>query len=184
MDAKKLIHEQARLPEETVPICLRGDLVAQFEKLERDLDKAQRKSANSLAGAGTRQLAQEIEALREEMEASTVVFHMRGMPDKRWQALTAQHPPRRTEDGDVHDRDKLLGVNSETFFPALVKASTFEPELDAEDWAVLLGEGEEEGKLTHRQKDQLHTAAWRLNRRDVDIPFSYAASKILNSEPE
>jgi len=49
---------------------------------------------------------------------------------------------------------------------------------DDEDWAAL------DQSLTSRQFDDLSDAAWSLNRREVDVPFSRAASRILRSEPE
>jgi hypothetical protein len=176
-DVKTLIRE-AKLPEDTVPICLRADLQAEFERLERDLERAERTTADSLAGNGARQVAEQIEALRQQMTDATVAFRLRAMPRPAWREFTAGHPPRKDGD-DIDDRDQLLGVNVDTFFEALVRASVVEPELDGEDWDLLLGD-----KLTDRQFDHLAQAAWALNRRDVDVPFSLAASRILNSEPE
>jgi len=177
MDVKKLIHEEARLPEETVPICLRGDLVAEFERLERELDQAERKASTSLAGNGARAVAERMERLREQMAEGTVTFVLRAMPGEDWYALCAAHEPRRGEGGDVDERDRL-GVNVDTFWPDLLKRSVVDPVLDDDDWAALLG------KLTAKQRKNLSTAAWNLNQEDVDIPFSFAASRTLSSEPE
>ena len=168
-DVKKLIRE-SRLPEETVPICLRGDLVAQFERLERELERAQQKPSDSLAGSGARAIAERMEAVREQMAAATVEFVLRAMPDDQWYDFRDGHPPR-----DGEDKDQGLGVNVDTFFPALLRRSVVSPELDDEDWAAL--------KLTAKQRRDLNTAAWNVNQGDVDIPFSAAASMILNSEP-
>jgi hypothetical protein len=57
--------------------------------------------------------------------------------------------------------------------PALIRASVFEPELDDEDWEALIGP---EGILTDRQFGTLSDAAWFLNRGEVNVPFSHAAS--------
>ncbi|MFG3710127.1 hypothetical protein [Micromonospora sp. NPDC047730] len=175
-DVKALIRG-AKLPETTVSVCLAADLVAQFEQRERELVNARRAAGSSLAGSSkARELAEQIEALRQEMAESTVDFRLRAMPRPEWRAFVAAHPPRKVEGGKVHEDDAHLGVNAETFFDALVQKSTVSPELDAEDWRLLLDE-----KLTDRQFDELSNAAWALNRREVDVPFSHAASRILRS---
>ncbi|MFF0823065.1 hypothetical protein ACFYUR_22110 [Micromonospora haikouensis] len=173
-DFKSLL-AAARLPERTVPICLRGDLTAEFEDLERQLDDALRTPATSLKGDGSGAIADRMEALRSEMLAHTYRFRLRAMTRPRWHAFVAEHPPR--PDGDQVDaRDRVRGVNVETFFPALVRESVVDPQLDAGEWDRLIGE-----VLTDRQFDELSTAAWSLNRGEVDIPFSPAASRMTRS---
>ena len=175
-DVKALIQD-ARLPETTVEVCLQADLQAEFESLQRQLEEARRRPTDSLAGNGSRDIAERIEALRCQMADSIIEFRIRAMPRKQWRDLVAAHQPRKDGD-DVHEQDRFLGVNTETFFDALIRASVVDPELDDDDWTLLLEE-----KLTDRQFDAIADAAWGLNRRDVDVPFSPAASKILNSEP-
>ncbi len=193
----KQLLQQAKLPETTVRICLRGDLQAQFEQAERELAEAQRQGGDSLAGNGERVIAERIEALRREMVHFTAVFRLRAMPQPAWKRLCAAHPPRKNEDGSVDERDKLVGINVESFFEAVIRGCVVEPALDDEDWRILLGDTEaerdrrlaagepvEEGKLTDRQFDGLADAAWALNRHEVDVPFSRAASRILGSGSE
>jgi hypothetical protein len=187
--------KKASRPERTVPVCLNGQLVAEFEAAERRLQEAIRRPAvDSLdAGGETRELAEQVEALREQMLDGVVEFRLRAMPRKRWRAFISEHPPREDDDGVVDARDRNIGVNVDTFYPALIRTSTVEPELDDEDWLELLGgerklpDGqveEVEGVLTSRQFDELAGAAWDLNRDTVDVPFSRAASRILSSAPE
>jgi len=177
-DIKKMLR-QAKLPETTVPVCLRGDLQAEFERLDRALSSDEQQRDDSLAGDGGRAVAEQIEALRAEMRGHTVDFRLRAMKRPDWRELMNAHPPRRAEDGSVDDRDKFVGVNVETFFAAMVRACVVEPELDEEDWTLLLDEA-----LTDRQFNELSDAAWMLNRGQVKIPFSPAASKILRSDSE
>lgn len=179
-DIKSLIRG-AKLPERTVPICLRADLVAEIEAAERDLTEAQRAPRDSLAaGSRVRELAERIEALRERMQEHTISFRLRALPRPRWRELIAEHPPRKGEDGSVDERDKYIGVDTSTFYEAMIRACVVEPELDDDDWRILL-----EDSLTDRQFDELATAAWALNRHEVDIPFSLAASRVIrSSEPE
>lgn len=169
----------AKLPEKTVQICLHNDLQAEFERLDRELAEARNRPDESLAGTGAREIAEKIEALREQMRDHTVEFRMRARPRPEWKALIKAHPPRHEADGSLHEDDKYIGVNTETFYEALVRASVVEPELDEEDWAALLDEA-----LTDRQFNDLAEAAWSLNRREVKVPFSHAASRTLNSDSE
>lgn len=175
-DVEALIRS-AQLPQDSVPVCMRADLVAEHERLERELDKAKRQPRDSLAAGGTeRQLAEQIQALEAEMEESTVEFKLRAMPRPTWKEFVAAHPPRKDDTGKVDERDAYIGVNSDTFFPAIVRRCTIAPELSDELWTLLLDE-----KLTDRQFDQLANKAWALNRSEVDVPFSRAASRTLET---
>lgn len=172
----------AKLPERVVPVCLQLDLQDEFETAERELQEALQRPRDSLAAGGVpTELSERVKALEDQMRKASHDFRLRAHPRPKWKALLAEHQPRKDpESGDVDERDKYIGVNVETFFPALIRASIVEPELDDEDWALLVDE-----KLTDRQFDQLSDAAWALNRRDVDVPFSRAASRILRgSESE
>lgn len=193
----KAMLKAAKLPEDSVPVCLRGDLQAEFEQAERELAEAERQPKDSLAGNGSRAIAERIEALRQEMREHTVEFRFRALPRHEWKALRDRHPPRRKEDGSADERDMYVGVNMDTIFDELIRSCLVDPQLDEEDWRLLLGDSEEErqrretdgepiedGKLTDRQWNQLADCAWTLNRGEVSVPFSRAASKIVNSVSE
>lgn len=165
---------EARLPERTVPICLRGDLVAEHEELERQFEEANRRAADSLAGNGAGELADRIEALQEEMRAATVTFRLRALPKPAWRALLAAHPPRQDDDGKPLQEDAVIGVNMDTFWDAIARACLVDPEVDDETWALMAGP---EGRLTDNQLGHLADAAWAVNRGDVDVPFSRAVSQ-------
>jgi hypothetical protein len=162
----------AKLPEKTVPVCLRGDLAAEFEELDRQLTEAQRKQSDSLDGSGVGALLDRMEALQAEMREHTYLFRLRAMPKPKFRALIAAHPPRRGDDGELVDGDRLMGVDTETFWDALIRACLIDPVLDDEKWRRT------EAALTDKQYEQLSDAAWGLNRGEVDIPFSLAASRI------
>jgi hypothetical protein len=176
-DIKSLI-AAAKLPERTVPICLRGDLVAEHEELDRQLEEANRRDSDSLAGSGAGDLVDQIEALQEEMRAATVTFRLRALPKPRWRALLAEHPPRRDADDKPDPEDAAIGVNQETFWDAIARACLIEPEVDDETWALMAGP---DGKLTDRQIGQLADAAWAVNRGDVSVPFSRAVLQARRS---
>lgn len=161
-----------KLPTRTVPVCMHADLTAEHEELERQLEEARTRPRDSLAaGSSAAQLSGQISDLEEQMRDHTVTFKLQALPRPKWKKLVGEHQPRKGDDGGVDERDKYIGVNSETFFPAMIRACTVEPELADDVWQLLFDE-----KLTDRQFDELSDAAWSLNRRDVDVPFSRAAS--------
>lgn len=171
-DVKALI-ASARLPERSVAICLMPDLTAQMQDLERELEEAEAKhrAAGSLAGGDRVELAQRMEDVRARMKSHTVDFRLRALPRRRWTALVAAHPPRAG-----NERDGMLGLNEETFFEAMVRECVVTPTLDDEDWTTLLDDA-----LSDAQWGMLVNAAWAVNARDVDVPFSRAASRILQT---
>lgn len=166
----------AKLPEKSVPICLRGDLVADFEEAERLLVEANKSRGDSLAGGEKLgELAERVEQLREQMRDHFYDFRLRALPKRQWRALVAEHQPRRVdgaEGPEVHEDDKYIGVNAETFFDAMIRACLVDPELDDQQWAHLLE------VLSDKQYEALSSAAWGVNRSDVDVPFSHVASLI------
>lgn len=164
----------ARLPEDSVPVCLRGDLAADFEAAERDLKRAQESRSDSLE-EGVGPIIDRLDALRADMLEHTEDFRIRALPKPAFRALVAAHPPRRAvkddgSEGDLDAGDVNMGVNRETFFEALLRVSVISPELDEGDWTDLFE------VLTDRQFGDLTDAAWFLNRGEIDVPFSRAAS--------
>ncbi|MFF4417096.1 hypothetical protein ACFYY8_31635 [Streptosporangium sp. NPDC001559] len=158
-------------PEKTVPICTAGDLVAEFEELERDLTVAREKpvEAGTLAG-GTdpmaTAIAQQIQELRAQMREHTAVFRFQGLSSKAYSDLVAAHPPKEGGKGDV---------DWDTFPTALVAACAIEPKMTLDEARQL------SGALTQAQWDALYVAAFEVNKADVDVPFSYNASAVLSA---
>ena len=167
---------EARRPERTVELCLRGDLQARLEDLERELGAAHESESGVLAdGAEAYRIAGQIQVLREQMKDSTAVFRLRAMTRKAWAELVAAHPPARDD-----EIEQALGYHPDSFFPALIRASAVDPELTAEQWDRLIDD-----TLTSRQYDDLIDTTLALNRRPIDVPFSPAASRTLRaSEPK
>lgn len=167
------ILEGAKKPEDHVPLCLRGDLQAEWEKLESELQAEDRAEVDTLAKPVTKrakELADQVRALQAEMEKSTVVLTLRAMDRAPWKELRAAHPPR--PDAAM---DWRLGFNEETFYDALIAKSVVDPVFDEERLVKLLD------SLTSGQFDKLANAAWALNRSDVSAPFSATASRIAAS---
>jgi hypothetical protein len=161
----------AKLPETTVPICLRGDLQAEFEDLERQLNAAREAdTADSLAAGGhARKIAQQIEALGAQMREHEVTFRFRALPQRAYSDLTDEHPPRK----DRKDKDDEFDVNWDTFPTALIAACAIEPTI-TEAKAERLRD-----VITHQQWDDLFAGAFSVNRSKISVPKSVAASAIL-----
>lgn len=164
---------QARLPERTVPICLRGDLKAEHEQLNDQLELLEEKAVDSLAGNGGAELAERIEALEEQMRANSYPFRLRALPRQDYRAFRAKFPPRTNDDGEITEkRDEFFGFDVDAGAELLLRASIVDPELDDAIWSTLAD------SLTDRQYDDLFMAAYLLNRGDIDVPFSRAASRL------
>jgi hypothetical protein len=163
----------AKLPERTVPICMRGDLKAEHEQLNDELERLEEKAVDSLAGNGGADLAARIDALEAEMRENTYPFRLRALPGREYRAFKARHPARTNEDGEVTDkRDDLVDFDADAGAEPLIRASIVDPQLDDERWNALLD------TLTDRQLDDLFTASWLLNRGEINVPFSRAASRL------
>jgi hypothetical protein len=167
----KTMLAEAKLPERTVMICLRGDLAAEHEHAERELAEAAKTASDSLAGSGVGEIADRIDALEGQMREHSYEFRLRALKRPDWRALVDQHQPRKGDDGLVVPTDRI-GVDVSTFYDAILRACLVDPELTDEEFAQLLD------SITDRQYDELTEAAWALNRKEVDIPFSRAASEV------
>lgn len=166
----KAMRKAARLPERTVPICFRGDLIADYEALDRELTKLKKNAGDSLdSGAGA--VLEQMDAVEAEMAENTYLVRLRAMTFADYNALVAKHPPRRDDDGQIVDDDKDLGVDVAGFWAPFIRASIIDPPLPTEaDWEEFVA------GITDYQYGLLGNTAFSLNRGSVDIPFSLAAS--------
>lgn len=168
-DADELIRG-VRLSEAHVPLCLRGDLLASREALERKLAEAhQLDQVNSLASGGAaRQVAEELEQLLAEIERNTHLFRFRALPRQEFRALQDKHPPR--PDSDV---DRAIGGNMETLQAPLIEACCIDPAMTLQQVEELLD------VLSEGQAMELFGCALTLNRSRADLPKFETASGIL-----
>jgi hypothetical protein len=170
----------ARLPEATVAIVTRSDLVAEHESITRQLVKAGAMKATSLAGTGSSPLKERLLELEAEMVDSILELRLRALPrvkrpgDTRptWAEFKAQFPPRE-KDGEILRADLVAGsLNVEAIAEPLAKISVVEPDdMTEEDWADFLP------GLSEKQFDDIVSTAWALNESRIDIPFSSAGSE-------
>lgn len=181
----KLLREKAIRPRRTVPVLLDGEVRAQIEAVEDELDRLdgppvaadRRLSTRSQPPADrVAELTAEVERLRAAAVEQTLFVVVEGMPGTPYRALIAQHPPRKGEDGKTLPSD-LAGVNDDTFRRPLLEACIIgqrdKPDADAPmepldpdsvqwllDW------------VTDRQMDQLFAAALAVCRGDDAVPLS------------
>lgn len=171
----KSIKEQlkaAKLPEHTITVCLRGDLVAEIEDLDDQLRRAReqeqatgsKRMANKSASLD---LANRIEALRTEMAEAEITFRLRALPKDRWRDLKLAHPPNEDD-----QQDQRLGVDLYGLAPQVLPQVTVEPEMDADDWRQL------EQVVSSGDWNRLAIAAVMLHEMGVDIPKSALASLV------
>lgn len=156
----------AKPAERSVSLCLRGDLNGEVETADRELQAALKEPATQTLAGNPRinELAMLIESLREQMKDSAETFTFRAIPPKAWSDLVAAHPGR---------KDKQEAWNTETLPGAVIAACAVSPEMtlaDVDDLMQVLNSG---------QRDDLFDAAWRVNTKSLDIPFSGAASRVL-----
>src|SRR5215467_1523162 len=170
--------DAAQPAQQSIALCLRGDLVSRFEELERRLEDAQRDDrGDSLASGSTATaIIAEQDDLRERMRSSTVTVVLRAMPRKEFRKLVDAHPPKVDEDGKIDPDDARAGVNTDTIWDPLIRACWSTPVISKARMTLLLDE-----KLTNRQYEQLALLAMNVNQDDVDVPFSFAASRLRRS---
>lgn len=174
MDIKQVreMIQKAHLPEKTVHLCLRGDLQGELDDLQYQLQQVAKTPRESLSDDGgaaeTREILDRMEQLRDEMESAKIPVKLRALERPKWMKLLAKHPPRKDDPGD-----RGLGVNAESFFDELIYECWVTPELDRDEIRSLLD------VLTAAQFEKLQEAAWMLNRRDVDVPFSRNALRSM-----
>ncbi|QKW15384.1 hypothetical protein [Verrucosispora sp. NA02020] len=179
-----LLLDEASPRETVVPLCLNGKLRAEYEAVKARIDE---RAANADDGGGggldgddrmaSRTAKPEpdleqpvLDDLVEKMRAHTVPFKLRALGRQEWADLFSKYPPREDRQTGKRDPRDTMGVNATDFFPALVRASVFEPAMTPERWVKL------DKVLSDAQFDKLATAAWLLNRVEEDVPFSLSGS--------
>lgn len=166
----------AKLPEDTVDICLRGDLLARYGTLHQQLAaiSVPLPGAGSLAGyARKAELEQQIDAVREQMLDATQTFTLRSLSDRAYSDFLAEHQPRAEDLADMR-----VGYNRETMGPALLRACLVDPQPTDEQWEEM------RNVISPGEWSKLDKAARDLNFVTVNIPFLSAASTNPSSASE
>lgn len=166
------VFADAKLPTRSVPLCLRGDLVAEWQDLERRFNAAnQAADEDTLASKNSTkavELARQMEDLEKQMRTSTRTFRLQGLPGSQWRELLKAHPPREGDAGD-----EQVEFNRKTFGVAALAACCVMPKMTVAQAEKLI-----DGPLTDGQWNTLFGSIWQMHATAVDIPFSLAASAV------
>lgn len=166
------VKKLATLPTRSVALCLAGDLVEEIAQLERQLEAA--KPGESLGDANPKRvIAEQIVAVQEQMHEATVQFHLRALPARAWGQLWAKWPVK--ADGEADE------VWEERVFPCYLELIS----RTCQDPVMSVEQVDELTEMLHSAAlSRLVGACISLNRGDVDVPNSAAASALTqDSEP-
>lgn len=159
---------QARPPEASVALCLRGDLAGRHEELVRQLGQSRDAGdwvPDTLSDANPNvELAGQIRDLEAEMAEHQTVFRFRGVGQHAWRELVRAHPART----GVHPPE--TNFNADTFPAALIAASLYDPQVASVQQVERLL-----SVLTQGQLDQLVITAFAVNTGSGEIPKSELA---------
>ena len=154
----------ATLPEHTVRLCLLGELVAEHERLEADLNALPEFVASHMADTDPRvPLAQQLRDIEQQMAASETAFTFRALGSRKYRELVDAHPGKPDERFDT-----------ESFPRALISACAVDPVMTPTDVDRLFD------VLNAGQVEALFMAAFVVNEGPTSVPFSASASEVLS----
>lgn len=160
LDIEALI-DGAQLPRTTATLCLRADLVAQWEKLHAQWRTAAEEAPSLGEKSPKAVLGEQLKALGDDMTAHQVTFTFEALPAVDYSTLIAKFPP-------LGDDKTRFRWNEAAFRPALIAASVIDPKMTEEQCQRLLT------KLSAGQTKTLYQAALIANEGEADIPFEGA----------
>lgn len=183
--AELLAKIKPQFREEATQICMRPDLIDEWDEVNSQLTAARAKDAQSgRLGTGvsqtTKSLAKRLTELEAEIEANAIMFRFRAMNKDRWQAICDNHPPR-----SGNELDLFAGHNRDAVLDAAVRECLYDPvfedctEKDCEHddcgtWQAFV-------KLCNPSEwKELRDTVGSVNRSVVDLPKSALASSILS----
>ncbi len=164
---------RARKPEDSVTLCLRGDLVAEYEDLKRQLDGAS-EAVDSLGDVSpATAIRQRMADLAGEMVSESVTFRLRAMPSMDWSDLFAEKPDIPTvPEGADNIPDEVARTFRDAWHNwlcAIMAGTCYEPAMTVEEADQLAI------ALSRPQWDEVTNAAYGINTVRQTIPFSVAA---------
>lgn len=150
----------AKLPEQTIRLCMRGDLVAEHADLDAQLKAMGDWEPSSLAESDPRaELAERIAALEVEIAESETAFTFRALGRRKYRELL-----------DANQGEPGTRFNPDTFPRALIAACCADPIVTPTDVDRLFD------VLNEGAVETLFMAAFTVNEGLTRVPFSAAAS--------
>lgn len=190
-DLKTLL-KNSSLPERAVSYVTDRALAAEFQRLEGEFGDAGRKrKTDARMSADVKRIANEIEALREQMTDSTIRFTLRGMRSSDWRKLKARHPV----GDDPSVLDQFLEADSEGLWLEAVRLSMVDEDsptgadwkpLD-DDYVPLLDDEDMQNLVsgcTEGDWERFTDAIFAMNEKGSAVPFSQGASAVLGLSDE
>jgi hypothetical protein len=184
--AELLARIKPRFREESTQICLRPDLLDEWEAADEELKAAKAKDlvSGKLAGGEKKklqELASRVQELEAQIEDVAITCRFRAMSKDKWQALIDNHPPR---PGD--QMDLFAGYNRDAVLDEAVRVCMYDPvfadctkdecdHTDCGSWQQFAA------SCNPSEWKELKDTVNSVNRGVVDLPKSVLASQILSS---
>jgi len=149
----------AKLPEKSVTVFGRADLVARYYELEQQLSEERNNADERLGGQSPATIAVEMTKVRDAMHASALTFTFRALLDEETAKAKKDHP-----------------ANEDARTYAMLSVQAVKPAVPAEKWPMIrskIGEGQFMALL--------EAAAGASYDRTVSVPFSLAHSAALST---
>lgn len=164
------IIDEAEPATAAVTICVKGNLKAEYERLDAQLGDVSQ-AATSLAGGPGTEIAARMAKLQEQMQAYQRTFVFRAVtPRRKWRDMLAKRPIKTPD----MDDEAFLDVYH-PWVCAVVAASALDPAMKPDQVERLAD------KLSDGDWQKLAQGAWRVNDDSSEIPFSVAASVLSRS---
>ena len=157
----------AKRREVSFSLCLAGDLVAEHQALEAELDALMNQGGWTAAPDDDANpavvLAAQILDVQKRMAEHTVDLRLRALKRAEWDGLLDAHPAR-------EGRDEAWNLSS--LLPAIIAACLCDPEMteaQVDDLLDVINDG---------QRQALGAAAFEVNQEATTVPFSERASAV------
>lgn len=151
-------------------VCLRPDLLEQWESLCEELADASNGLPQRLSGdkaKAVKSLEARIADIEDEIEEVSPWFEFEALPAERFRALCADYPPR-----DKNQIDMLAGFNRDDVARALVRECLISPSFSDEGWQAFVD------TCATSEWAELQRCADEVNAGSAKPPKSQAASKV------
>jgi len=156
--------------QQSVPICLKADVLAEIQELEHKLRNLTTDEDDDrmvpTAGADPEDLARRIRELEAEAEKYTINIRLQAVERSSWNAAVDRN---RKEDLDKGTEDLDLNGLAEDMFPQMLVS----PEMNSDQRSRFLS------GLSEAQWEQIIRAIWDLNRSVTTVGKSVTASQVL-----
>jgi hypothetical protein len=153
---------EARPAEQIVSVCLRGDLLAEHQRLSRLLSDERNRARISIDDAGPVDVAAQIQDVERRMREATWDFRVCALPRRRLRELSASV-----------DEGEPLSL-------AILRESLVDPQVTDEQWLRLVGDDNTDGVLPMGELQRLVHAANEVNFQETSVPTSRLASVFLH----